>query len=147
MDGTIKVWNMKTSKENLTIRPFEANMDRPIGIVNFHVIAADRLLATMENGTYVVLNDLGQKVSSSTVQIANQIEEKDSEFVTSCLSPHKQFGYFLTKSGYLYCYRLNDARLTSMTKLPVSHLSAMSHHPTVNMLAGLSDCRVDILTP
>lgn len=59
---------MKTAKENMTIRPFESNMDRPVGIVNFHVIAVDRLLVTMENGTYLVLNDLGKKVSTATVR-------------------------------------------------------------------------------
>jgi hypothetical protein len=59
---------MKTAKENMTIRPVESNMDRPVGIVNFHVIAVDRLLVTMENGTYLVLNDLGKKVSTATVR-------------------------------------------------------------------------------
>lgn len=67
LDGTIRVWNLKTGKEKIVMRPFTSDLPRIIGISAFSFVSEDRILLCPESNCFSVVDIDGKEVSKGQV--------------------------------------------------------------------------------
>ena len=70
LDGTIKVWNVKSAKEKLTLKPFASQIEKPVGISGFELLKSDKMLICPEETCYAIVNDVGDQLAKGKVNFS-----------------------------------------------------------------------------
>lgn len=135
-DGTVKVWEIKTSACLQTLRPSNSIAGVQLDILSivpftYQTTTAAIVIATRSNQLDIVSIATGDS-------LATWKYEKESEYgqlVGTTKSLHEKFIYGLTEHGYLLCFNAQNGTLESQLQVSGKDVYGLSHHPLQNLIA------------
>lgn len=131
-DGTVKVWNAKTTECLHTFSP-------PKGEEVHREISINSIAAMPQNVEQIVVCNNSPTAYVMTLQgvvvktLSSGKKEK-GDFVACCTSPQGTFIYCLAEDGALYCFSQDGMLLKTLSVHPKDPIG-LTHHPHRNILA------------
>jgi len=148
-DGTVKIWDSKTTECLLTIRPgllpgVTSFSETPITTLLPVPNHPDQLLACMKSSQANIINTLGQ-----TVRTFNSGKLTGGDFVAAAFSPQGKWLYCAGEDRQVYVFDVSTGELEDMINITISHdILQLVHHPARNLLAIVTtQGKIQILSP
>ncbi|KJE90939.1 hypothetical protein CAOG_02164 [Capsaspora owczarzaki ATCC 30864] len=135
-DGTVKVWDMRTTECTTTVRPHSGVANREIAVTAILPIPRNTeqfLIVSKSNALHVInLNGLVVRtLQSSTIAC---------DFVAASISPRGEFVYAVGENRRLYAFRLDTGELEgNEMELHEKEVIGIEHHPHLNIVATFSE--------
>lgn len=107
-DGTIRIWNAKTTECQSTIKSFGLSSTNDITIHSIHIMPKinDQFIACNRSNTLVLMNLQGQIIRSFT-----NAKKEGGDMICACLSPRGELLYAIGEDKLLYCFIVQSGKL------------------------------------
>ncbi|CAG8531010.1 9938_t:CDS:10 [Acaulospora colombiana] len=139
-DGTVKIWDVKSTDCLHTITPRGEQATATIAggaTVNCVVQMpknTDQIIVCNKSSTIFLVNVRGQIIKTFSSD-----KKTGGDFISCMVSPQGDFLYCVAEDSNLYCFNVQNGKLTSTLKLSESEVIGISHHPFSNILATYAD--------
>jgi WD40 repeat-containing protein SMU1 len=136
-DGTIKIWDIKSTECLYTFIPnSQGNQLKDIAITSIHLLPNNinnEFVVCTKSPNIYIMNLKGQviKIYNSPVSSAGHI-------VCCTLSPRGEYLYAIAEDCILYCFNLKNEKLEHQLKVHEKEVIGISHHPNLNLIATFS---------
>ena len=135
-DGTMKLWDSKTTECLLTIRPgvgSVANSLAEVPIISLQYLpgSSDQFVVTTRSTLAYIMNLNGQVIKSF-----NSGRKSGGDFLASTVSPQGKWLYCVGDDCTVYVFDVKAGQLEDMVELEdKSEVAQIVHHPHRNMVA------------
>ncbi|CAG8559278.1 11480_t:CDS:10 [Acaulospora morrowiae] len=139
-DGTVKIWDVKSTECLHTITPRGEQATATIsGGVTVNCVVQmpknmDQIIVCNKSSTIFLINVRGQIVKTFTSD-----KKTGGDFLSCTVSPQGEFIYCVAEDSNLYCFNVQNGKLTTTLKLSDSEIIGISHHSFSNILATYAD--------
>lgn len=144
-DGTIKIWNPKTSECLQTITPMPVmsnNMGCAVQQMQRLPYASDQYLVCTQSNTLCTID-----LNGSIGQVKYKLDSSDTEIIYACISPTGKYVYACGADNKIYSFNAKSGALDGScwkvinqeTDEDEGDVVGFQHHPTANVLAVYSD--------
>jgi WD40 repeat-containing protein SMU1 len=136
-DGTVKVWDVRTSDCLHTFRPAMekvAEMEAMIHTVLPLPGPTDLFFIANRTATAYVTTAQGQVVKSMSSG-----KKVGGDFTAAALSPKGTYAYCAGEDGVVYAFHLGRGDLESFVKVGEKEVIGVAHHPHRNVVVTFGD--------
>jgi len=150
-DGTVKVWESKTTECLLTIRPgmhvgMSAFSEIPIMSLVYLPNSPDQILAILKSSQVILL----QSLTGQTLKTFSSGKSKGGDFVSATVSSLGKWLYCAGEDRLLYVFDLKTGELEDVIN-PMNitdDIIQIIHHPNRNLLAVvMNNGKIQMLAP
>lgn len=136
-DGTVKVWDARTSDCLHTFRPAMENvaeMETMIHTVIPLPGPTDQLFISNRTSTAYITTAQGQVIKSMSSG-----KKVGGDFTCATISPKATYALCAGEDGVIYCFNLQRGDLENFLKVSEKELIGIAHHPHRNLVVTFSD--------
>lgn len=135
-DGTMRVWNIKTTDCLFTFRLPASNASEEPAV---HTVLpmprnVDQLLVCGRQSSVHIISDKGQ-----VVRTFSSGKSEGGNFLCCTMSPQGHFIYCVGEDSVMYCFNVASGQLDHVLKVADREVIGISHHPHRNLIATYSD--------
>lgn len=146
-DGTVSIWDAKTTECTRKIRPPQRHAADEASVVSVHPYPknTDYFVVCNRSPVMYLMTQKGQVVKSFAVEAQDAAEPPD--FVAACVSTRGEYLYGLASDSHLYAFQMETCRLEERVKVSEKEVIGVCHHPLKVVVATWSLGGVNIYQP
>eukprot|EP00658_Telonema_sp_P-2_P054617 TRINITY_DN4344_c0_g1_i4.p1 TRINITY_DN4344_c0_g1~~TRINITY_DN4344_c0_g1_i4.p1 ORF type:complete len:534 (-),score=154.11 TRINITY_DN4344_c0_g1_i4:158-1759(-) len=136
-DGSVKVWDAKTTECLATMRPPTTNaiQEVPVNSIMMHPKNAEQIMICNRSDSVYLMTLQGKMV-----QELSSGKKEGGDFVDATITPQGNFLYAVAEDQTMYCFALPSGRLEHMlNNVHSKAVTGLSHHPHRNLVATFSE--------
>jgi WD40 repeat-containing protein SMU1 len=134
-DGTIKIWDAKTTECVHTFSPGNS-MDIAINSIRTMPRNQEQLLVCNRSNTVYIMNLQGGVLKSFK---SGKKREDRGDFLCCTVSPKGEWIYGVAEDHEMYCFSMNTGQLEHVMKVSDREVIGTDHHPHSNLICTYAD--------